>query len=338
MFMTAAVGVVALLSGGHSSLTPPYASAQFVPRQVIEGPYWNLESGFDSSLMLSNTSDEPIRIYPDLFAASGQTVELPMIALRERERQQLNLRDWLRQQGVTFTAGSLRVRHTGTLYALAAQVTVTQMNQSWAFDFPVEAPEVFHRSSTLDGLWWLPEAGSQAQLILTNTAETPLTVRPTLWLQGHSVTGAPLRLEPHQMQELPLPELLARFSGPRVNATEGGLRLEHDGEPGDGLAYVRVWNPRGFSSTLRFVDPAHRQSPSLHGAGLFLKQSSVPGLGRVPTFDTWLLVGNTTAAEVDATVKVTYTAGGLTRTATLPVRRVGAYEVRRLEINRLYPK
>lgn len=53
------VGLAALFLGGRGSPVSPPISAQFVPRQVIEGPYWNLEPGFDSSLMLSNTSDEP---------------------------------------------------------------------------------------------------------------------------------------------------------------------------------------------------------------------------------------------------------------------------------------
>lgn len=45
--------------------------------------------------MLSNTSTEPIQIFPEIYDANGQRVEMPLLALREHQRQQLNLRDWL---------------------------------------------------------------------------------------------------------------------------------------------------------------------------------------------------------------------------------------------------
>jgi hypothetical protein len=117
----------------------PAQSDDLVPRAEISGAFWSLEDGFEASLMLSNTSPEPIRVYPWVFNLDGAGVALPMIALRELERRQLSLRQWLTQAGVRFTSGSLRFRHTGPDFALAAQVTLTDTRDSLSFDFPVEA-------------------------------------------------------------------------------------------------------------------------------------------------------------------------------------------------------
>jgi hypothetical protein len=95
IFCGVVIGAMALFLSGHNTPSPSRASAQFVPREVIEGAYWSLETGYDSSLMLSNTSGEPIRVYPEMFDHRGQRIEMPVIPLREHERQQLNLRDWL---------------------------------------------------------------------------------------------------------------------------------------------------------------------------------------------------------------------------------------------------
>lgn len=256
--------------------------------------------------MISNTSNEPIQVFPEFFDGSGQQVQLPMLALRQHERQHLNLRQWLSTQKVTFTRSSLRFRHTGVEFALAAQVTVTQPDESWSFDFPVDQHNWFYHSSTLDGLWWLPDESSQAELILTNTDDRPVTVRPTLLINGQPRALTAVTLQPHQVRQLSLRDMLAALNLTGPLPTEGGLRIEHDGEPGDVLAYVMVQNDRGFSTTIRCVDPAMRRSRSLHGAGLFIKPSSVPGVG-LAGFDTILLVGNTTGADLQATVKVTYT-------------------------------
>jgi hypothetical protein len=51
-------GTTVLLLTGRGSPSPPGVSAQFVPRQMIEGPYWTVQSGFESSLMVSNTPKE----------------------------------------------------------------------------------------------------------------------------------------------------------------------------------------------------------------------------------------------------------------------------------------
>ncbi|MDW8240713.1 MAG: hypothetical protein RMM98_13975, partial [Acidobacteriota bacterium] len=312
--------------------SPPRVSAQFVPRQMIEGPYWTVQSGFESWLMVSNTSDEPIQVFPEFFAANGQRVELPALALRQRERQHLNLRQWLSAQKVTFTWGSLRFRHTGKEFSLAAQVTVTQPEASWSFDFPLDNRDWFYRSTVLDGLWWLPDESSAAQLILTNTGEQPVTVRPTLLINGQPRALAPLTLQPHQVRQVSLGEALAALNLTAPLPTNGGLRIEHDGEPGDVLAYVMVHNDQGFSTTIRCVDPAMRRSRGLHGAGLFIKPSSVPGVS-LTSFDTLLLLGNTTGADIQATVRVTYTVGLLTKTATLPALRLAPYQVKQVALN-----
>jgi len=60
----ALVGLAALSAGEPRPAKLPAVNAQFVTREAIQGPYWSLEAGFESSLVLSNTSDEPMQVEP----------------------------------------------------------------------------------------------------------------------------------------------------------------------------------------------------------------------------------------------------------------------------------
>jgi len=108
------LGLVALSLGGGSTPPSPSARGPLVPQKEINGPFWSLEDGFESSLMLSNTADEPIRVEPWVYDPDGRSVPLEPIALREFERQQVDVRSWLTQAGVRFTSGNLLFRHTGS--------------------------------------------------------------------------------------------------------------------------------------------------------------------------------------------------------------------------------
>ncbi|RMG52651.1 MAG: hypothetical protein D6723_08370, partial [Acidobacteria bacterium] len=81
-----AVGVV--WSGGSGWVL---RAVQFVPREEIRGPYWTVGDGFRADLMVSNTTDAPIRVYPEVYSAAGEQVALPWLALREHERREVDL-------------------------------------------------------------------------------------------------------------------------------------------------------------------------------------------------------------------------------------------------------
>ncbi|GEM_PF-3206252 len=196
------IGVMWLAGSGWGASG---AAVQFVLREEIRGPYWTVDEGFQARLMLSNTTDEPIRVYPEVYAATGEGVVLPWLALREHERREVDLGAWLSEQGVEFTSGSLRLRHTGGFYALAAQVTLVNTARSWSFDLPVEPPGLFHRSRVLEGVWWVPGDGGEARLVVSNTLEARLPVEvtaPTPWVQITSTTvDPPFDLDPAAMGE-----------------------------------------------------------------------------------------------------------------------------------------
>jgi hypothetical protein len=156
--------------------------------------------------------------------------------------------------------GNLRFRHTGPDYALAAQVTLTDSRDSLSFDFPVEAGFYQYRSTRLDGVWALLDAQSRARLILTNTSDRRLTVTPHLLVAGGRHSGEALALDAHETREVEIETLVEQTSLSPASAREGGVRLEHDGEPGDLLAFAMLWNRRGFSSTVKFIDPEARRS------------------------------------------------------------------------------
>ena len=90
------IGVMWLAGSGWGASG---AAVQFVLREEIRGPYWTVDEGFQARLMLSNTTDEPIRVYPEVYAATGEGVVLPWLALREHERREVDLGAWLSEQG-----------------------------------------------------------------------------------------------------------------------------------------------------------------------------------------------------------------------------------------------
>jgi hypothetical protein len=208
----------------------PAQTDDLIPCAELHGAFWLLEEGFKSSPMLSNTSPEPIRVFPWGYDPPGAGVVLSVIALREFERRQVSLRPWLTQAGVRSTSGHLRVRHTGPGFALAAQVMLTNPRDSLSFDFLVEAGFYQYRSPRLDGLLLLLESQSRVQVILTNTSNHPLTVRPTVMVNNHRHPAHPVTLRPQQTRQM---DIEAWLDSVHVSVREGGLRLEHDGEPGD---------------------------------------------------------------------------------------------------------
>ncbi|MEO0249233.1 MAG: hypothetical protein ABIN58_06750 [candidate division WOR-3 bacterium] len=277
--------------------------------------YWSIAEGFQSSLMLTNTSEDLLRITPEVYSLTGQKLEMPEIRLGAHERMVLDMRTWLTngQQGSgeqgtqghgehliddqrrttsdQITSGSLILHHRGGTYALAAQLTISDPARSLSFDFPVEPSFYKYESTTLDGLWWLVDSQSEARLILTNLSDNEVNIRASFTLNGKGHVGAPLALDPHQTRVMGIDEALKLAKAERGRWMQGGLRFEHDGEPGDLRAYCLMWNRRGFSTTMELVDPAARVSRSLHAAGVLLRQMSVPGLPQTTKFNMLLVEG-----------------------------------------------
>jgi len=57
--------------------------------------YWSIADGFNSSLMLTNTSEDLLRITPEVYSLTGQKLEMPEIRLGSHQRMVLDMRTWL---------------------------------------------------------------------------------------------------------------------------------------------------------------------------------------------------------------------------------------------------
>jgi hypothetical protein len=332
-------------------------------RRSIMGAYWTLADGFSSTLMLTNTSNELLQIEPEVYNLQGQRLDLPEIKLREQQRLILDVKQWLATGDVKtaqsewpgpiaddqaqseisnlqsqipgFTSGSLILKHRGGTYALAAQLTITDPARSLSFDFPVEPSFYKYESTRLEGLWWLMDNQSDAKVVLTNLSETALSLRPTFTLSGKALTGTLLALGAHETKVMTIDDLLKLARAVRGSLLQGGLAFEHTGEPGDLRAYCLMSNRRGFSTTMELADPEVRKSNSLHAAGVLMRQMTLPGVTGTK-LNTLLLLTNTTGQEVTVRVNVNYTlSGGVVRAVRLPVTKLTAHEVRRIDLGQM---
>jgi hypothetical protein len=64
-------------------------------RRSIMGAYWTIADGFQSTLMLTNTSNELLQIEPEVYNLQGQRFDLPEIKLRDHQRLILDVKQWL---------------------------------------------------------------------------------------------------------------------------------------------------------------------------------------------------------------------------------------------------
>ncbi len=312
-------------------------NAQSAPPSVIYCPYWTMKEGFNASLMLANTSDERIRVLAEVYNTKGGVLLMPEIRLGGRERVTLDVKRWLTGMPApdAFAEGSLILRYTGNSFALAALLTVTDPTRSLSFDFPAEMKSYFYSSTMLEGLWWMVDAQTSVKLILTNTSAGPLNVVPILTVGQSKATAGALSLGPHETRTMAVDEILGLGGLVRGNILEGGIQLKHTGGPGDLMANVTLSNNRGFSSTLKFIDPAAQRSREIHAPGILVQGSYLPGMPFLTGYTTIILLRNTTDREVQVQGSFDYTAAGVTRSVRIPPIRLGVSETRRIDLGRV---
>lgn len=246
------------------------------PRSVF-GAHYLVGDGYGSTLGLNNSTQFPLTVYPTLYSADGVRMPMAAVTVEPHSHIQVNMADWVSQLGNKFRTGSLQLDYHSFLNAIGAQVLVTDEGRSLSLDVPVRGRHEY-RSSRLEAVWWGVDKQAEMTLIVTNTTDS--AIRASLAVtsgDGKVLKSQPLPLGPHDSRSVNLRSIIARQQG-----SLGGISIEHEGRPGAIMAEGFLTDAaKGFSSNMRFHDPATFGGNALHGAGIYLPEEATPFEGHL---------------------------------------------------------
>jgi hypothetical protein len=240
----------------------PLAAKQF----EVFAPYWTLEPGWHSELMLrNNSSDKQVSVTPILRLSSGNEVKLEPLSLEPNETRTINIANSpaLTAAGLTHRSGSYgsvlfrySAQTAGNIYA---SVMIHMTERPIAFHYDAFAQAADYPIDGYEGIWWLPEETTQCHLVISNLLEQP--VKGTLDVldstgEAHSF---PLALGPRQTNRFDVRSLVgeAKFTG-----STGGIRVRFKASAGaTQVAMLNFDEDANFSALMR-VFPHESVSPA----------------------------------------------------------------------------
>jgi hypothetical protein len=215
---------------------------------------------------------------------------------------------------------------------LGAQVTIRHYESSLSFDVPAEMPMSF-MSSRLEGIWRrAPDA--ETRIVLSNTSSSEQS--GTVTLTGQRARGTfdwDFGLKPHETRvvEISTAEVAAVSS---MAGEIGGIRIVHAGDPGSVIAFGAMAAPtRGFSSSIRFDDPAGAVTQNFAAAHLMVGQPDLPGLPPNAVFASLVALRNTAESPITVAPRVGFSANGVSRSVALMPRTLLGGEIQELILN-----
>jgi hypothetical protein len=226
--------------------------------QKLWGVYWNVESGFTSTLeMKNNRLREYITANISLYFTNGAEVPLEPVNLAPRQTVTLNLNDIIEALPLstvarTFREGTVEVEFIGPNSAsLMGSVSVInpEKKAAWNFFLYPERPSL--GAAPVRGVFWLPNSRTDGFVAVQNISPRPLTVSPVIQMAGKRVSAPVFAIPPEQGVKFRIRDALTQIGLP--NATEGGIEFTHDGN-GDALrAHGVLFDGQGFSAEIDFL-------------------------------------------------------------------------------------
>ena len=294
---------------------------------TLAASYYSVKAGLESTLMLSNQglSEMPVRV--SLFSRDGHQFDLPAISLTGHEVRAINLGEYI-QQGTPFEDGNLQVEYQGKKLELGGVATIADAGRRIIFEEELVEPAKAFASSRLEGIWWRPGHKTETQLALSNTSNSPLSVKVTTTGPGHShTTTISTTLDAHQTR-------LLRSGASDENesldlkGTVGGISITHSGPPGALVAYGFSEDPsEGFSTIIDFSDPQKAKTARLDGAGLRIGDIAGQRLSQLAA------VRNISSTPVTVSGRIPYTlANGRQETAELEDLQLAPGEAREINL------
>ncbi|HEY3457025.1 MAG TPA: hypothetical protein VGK64_20770 [Bryobacteraceae bacterium] len=274
--------------------------------RLLGSPYYSVEDHLKATLMLSNQGPHEMPITVSLFSISGERFDAPRFTLEGNEVKSVDVQDWIDRAGSTFREGSIQVSFSGKRLELGGLVTLVDDVHSLVFEQELNEPSKDFRSSSLEGVWWLPSEQCTVQLAVVNTSDS--RVRATVAVGQQR--SEHLLLKAHEARVLTLENAFRKDE--RRLSKVGGVSVQYIGDPGAVSAVGFIREPKtGYSNVIEFADPQTMKASRLDGAGLrigtiageeLIQRAVVRNVGSAPTTVKgqipYTLTNGTTAAAV----------------------------------------
>lgn len=300
---TYAIGCLCILALGILAIHP--AAVPQSQRTTSHSPntphcsfaaYDTFGPGWETTLLLNNTTVASIVVSPIVYAVDGTSAPLPPVSLAAHEHKRISFDAWVGALGPNFQRGSLEIDYSSALRGLGAILSSLNIQTSLAVDVVLHGAADFS-SSRMEGLYFAPRGGARVHLAVFNTTDH--------LVQTFVSAGAPgdnpgqehvFRLAPHQSRFLDVEELVggepSRF---------GAVSMHHDGSAGAVLIQGAVLQPEtGFSYNIPFADPKTFADAKFAGAGIFLGKNEDQPHADSPQFSGRLLLRNISTAALTA--------------------------------------
>lgn len=293
--------------------------------QIMTFAYFIEQGDITSALRLNNNMPDPTTASVTFFNADGKLFTAPLLTLPPQAVQGFRIAELIANAPGDFHSGSVQVAYHGPAMAVTGQVSVVSESSHVIFEsFPTMS--MGFASTRLDGIAWIPDAGTRASAALTNTTTDMLTVN----IRSASNTQS-LTLNAHQTRVVDLKEFLAN----RQDVRAALIRIEHNGTPGAIIVAGFALNEKtGFSCNLPFIDRATAKTARLAGAHVrFGKPGSKEGFPAGTRFNAPLLIANAGDQPTEARIFVDYTIAGVAARVEIARLELAPEQVRRVEIS-----
>lgn len=275
---------------------------------TLSVPFWQEGDGFESTLVVNNTTPRAIQLQPVIYRSDGTLINAALVTVDKNGSLDVALKDIA--PGIQ-GRGQVKFSYVGARADLNAQMLIVDGSRSLSFNqFFVNAGNF--SSSRMEGVFLVPRPSTRVELAVSNMSQQEVTVS-AVFRSEHAKADAlfqgpslPLILEPHQTVVLDARPFLDsdRQSG-RYAVT---AIFSQSGAPGDVLVQGLVSDPSdGFSANMRFMQTPELTSGNLYSPVFQLTDAVTPTV----------VLNNTNSQEVRADLKAYYTVNGNPKQAVL---------------------
>jgi hypothetical protein len=309
--------------------------------------YWTTETGWTSELQLRNNSPgQDLVVTPALRLADGAETALAAVTIKPQEVKSIDLDAAIAAAAapqLIGTYGSVVLRYRSPSAAsLYAAMMVRRMGHAIAFHIDALGESQELQIGSREGIWWLPKDTTSDYLILTNQGQNTLPLDLSLYDASGKQARQKVLLAPAETTRYSIRKLILT-SG--LTGAYGGIKISTSAHAGslDTLHFL-FDESAGFSAILKMFDYnpnakleerdyARTATWTLRAPMLALSNPD-PALAFPP--DTkllpQLLIRNTTAKPIDATLRFNWRTAGSTGKAPGPALRLAPYETRRIDV------
>ena len=308
--------------------------------------YWTTETGWGTQLELrNNQATGVLAVTPVLRATDGSETDLASVTVQPQDVQTLDVEAAVGTSAPQLIGayGSVLLRYRASSFsALYAVAMVHGIGHSVALHIDGIGEDQSGITGGREGVWWLPNATASDYLILGNQGKTALPLTLTLFDASGKSAAQNLTLPPAAMNRLSVRQLL-KSQG--LSGSYGGIQLSAASHAGSLNTLHVVFDENvGFSAFLKMFDydPRAKLSERDYAAsGTWTLRApmlalSTPDPALAFPFGTrlrpQLLIRNTTAKPIDASLRFTWRHEDVGGKAAGPQLRLLPYETRRIDV------